>query len=106
MPLECEVVGCKARVAWLPLQQARHTLVLTLHGHHILGSPYTILVDESQACFSLSPSCQVFLLSFIFFLVVIKVTQRVSLKSANAAAQWSGILAPGELLRFVLSCRV
>ncbi|MPC95177.1 hypothetical protein E2C01_090376 [Portunus trituberculatus] len=49
IPLEYDVQGCKVRVAWLPMQQTRYTLVLSSYGQHILGSPYTINVDESQA---------------------------------------------------------
>ncbi|KAK8376439.1 hypothetical protein O3P69_009828 [Scylla paramamosain] len=48
VPLECDVQGCKVRVAWLPMQQTRYTLVLSIYGQHILSSPYTVHVDESQ----------------------------------------------------------
>ncbi|XP_071546851.1 LOW QUALITY PROTEIN: uncharacterized protein, partial [Panulirus ornatus] len=48
IPLEYSVAGCEVRVAWIPLQQAHHTLSIIWQGQHVVGSPYKVVVDDSQ----------------------------------------------------------
>lgn len=48
IPLEYEVSGSEVRVAWIPLQEGRHTLSIIWRGQHVVGSPYSVVVDDSQ----------------------------------------------------------
>ncbi|XP_042891934.1 filamin-B-like [Penaeus japonicus] len=48
IPLEYEVSGSEVRVAWIPLQEGLHTLSIIWRGQHVVGSPYSVVVDDSQ----------------------------------------------------------
>ncbi|CAG0887739.1 unnamed protein product [Cyprideis torosa] len=54
IPFEYQILPKRIEVGYVPISEGKHLLSIIWQGQHILGSPYSVTVDEPDECTTLS----------------------------------------------------